>query len=314
MSLKLHSQVLQIRELEQKIADKYSSGLIRCPVHLSIGQEAAAVGVISCLSKNDHLYSTHRSHAHYLAKGGNIKAMIAELYGKSNGCVGGVGGSMHLQDISVNFHGSIPIVGSSIGLAAGCAYHNKKYRDKQITVVYVGDASLEEGIFYEICNFASLHNLKLLFVCENNLFSVYTDIKKRQVTTNFTKYADAFNINSLRIDGNNVLNIHNKTKKILDFIKRNNKPFFLQLDTFRYYEHCGPNIDDHLNYRKKSLINKWKNKDPVILAEKYIKKNYGSNKLFVIRNKINNDLEKIFKSVIKTKLPNFKEASKHVFS
>ena len=119
-------------------------------------------------------------------------------------------GSMHLQDTKVNY---IPIVGSSIGLAAGCAYHNKLNGKSEITVVYVGDASLEEGIFYEICNFASLHNLKILFVCENNLYSVYTKLESRQVTSNFTKYAKAFNINSLRINGNDVIDIHKKSKK-----------------------------------------------------------------------------------------------------
>lgn len=314
MSLKLHSQVLEIREIEKKISKEYSSGLIRCPVHLSIGQEASAVGVISLLSKRDHLYSTHRSHAHYLAKGGNLKSMIAEIYGKFNGCVGGVGGSMHLQDTKVNFHGSIPIVGSSIGLAAGCAYHNKLNRNSEITVVYVGDASLEEGIFYEICNFASLHNLKILFVCENNLYSVYTNLERRQVTSDFTKYAEAFNIKTLKTNGNDVLEINKKSKKIISYIKKNSRPFFLQLDTFRYYEHCGPNIDDNLNYRKKSLVEKWKKLDPVIMAEKYILRNYGQSRLSSIQNKISSDLNKVFKSVINSKLPDYKEASKYVFA
>jgi len=314
MSLKLHSQVLEIREIEKKISQEYPSGLIRCPVHLSIGQEASAVGVIACLSRKDHLYSTHRSHAHYIAKGGSVKAMIAEIYGKHNGCVGGVGGSMHLQDIKVNFHGSIPIVGSSIGLAAGCAYHNKMQKSNDLTVVFIGDASLEEGIFFEICNFASLHNLKLLFVCENNLFSVYTDLQKRQSTSNFTKYADAFNIKSLKTNGNNVVEIYNQTKKIINYIHKYNKPFFLQLDTFRYYEHCGPNIDDHLNYRNKSLVYKWKKLDPVISAESFIIKNYGQKKLQNLKKTINKNLEKYFRLAIDSKLPNFREASKHVYS
>ncbi len=224
--LKLYKEVALIRYVEEKIASEYPKGEMRCPVHLSIGQEAAAVGLIRNLSKQDKLYSNHRSHAHYIAKGGNIKKMILELYGKNGGCVGGRGGSMHLQDLNVNFMASIPIVSSSIALATGSSLSQKRNKSSSITVVYVGDASLEEGVFYECANFASLHNLPILFACENNLYSVYTHINQRQANKKFTKYADVFNIKNKILDGNDVLSVDNELKKIIKYIKIKKKTFF----------------------------------------------------------------------------------------
>ena len=222
--LQLYKEVALIRYVEEKIALEYPKGEMRCPVHLSIGQEAAAVGLIRNLNIKDKLYSNHRSHAHYIAKGGDIKKMILELYGKSGGCVGGRGGSMHLQDLSVNFMASIPIVSSSIGLATGSSLSQKRSKSNSITVVYVGDASLEEGIFYECANFASLHNLPIIFACENNLYSVYTPLHKRQAKKrSLKKIAEANNILYFKEDGNDVNKVYNLIKKVTKIIKTRKK-------------------------------------------------------------------------------------------
>ena len=172
--------MLRIRMVEERIAKLYSEEEMRCPVHLSIGQESVAVGVCEHLQKNDIVMSAHRAHAHYLAKGGNLKAMLAELYGKSTGCAMGKGGSMHLIDLESGFFGSVPIVGSTIPIAVGVAWAFKMKKSTNIVTVFLGDGATEEGVFFESLDFASLKNVPILFVCENNFYSVYSNLKVRQ--------------------------------------------------------------------------------------------------------------------------------------
>jgi TPP-dependent pyruvate/acetoin dehydrogenase alpha subunit len=309
----LVKSLLYIREVEEQISKRYSEGEMRCPVHLSVGQEATAVGVISNLKKNDHVYSSHRSHAHYLSKNGSLHKMLAEIYGKETGCIGGRGGSMHLQDLQVNFDASIPIVSSSIGLAAGCALNMKRNKQKKITVVFIGDAALEEGIFFEVANFSSLHSLPILFVCENNYYSVYTKISDRQVNKDLTSYAKSFKIKSKSLDGNDVFKIFNETKKIVSSIRKKPKPFFLQLNTFRHLEHCGPNNDDHLKYRSNKDIKLWKKNDPIEKAIKVFEKSYGKIELSRLQKKIKSMVEKNFVIAKNDPLPKNSEARKFVY-
>ena len=287
---------------------------MRCPVHLSIGQEACAVGISQNLKNDDTVYSNHRSHAHYIAKGGNIAKMISEIHGKKNGCVNGVGGSMHLQDLKVNFMASIPIVSSSIALSLGAAINQKRLKLNKVTVVFIGDASLEEGIFFECANFASLHKLPILFACENNLFSVYTPIKERQIDSNFKRYADAFKIPYKRVDGNNIENVFNVSKKIIKNIKNGKGPHFIQMDTYRHLEHCGPNEDDHLNYRNKNEVSFWKKKDPLKVLENKLLKKYKREKLSYMKKTIDRKIDKIFSNVLKEKYPTPNDAKKFVYA
>ena len=312
--IKLYKSIYLIRFVEESISKNYPKGHMRCPVHLSIGQEACATGLISNLQKTDKLFSNHRCHAHYLAKGGSLKGMLSEIYGKKNGCIGGVGGSMHLQDQSVGMVSSIPIVSSGIGMATGNALYQKRNNLKEITVIYCGDASLEEGIFFECANFASLHSLPIIFACENNLFSVYTNIKERQIDSNFKKYASAFKIPFKRIDGNKLDEVYNSTKKIIKFVRNKKRPYFIQMDTYRYKEHCGPNDDDHLKYRNSKEVEFWQKKDPINYAKKLLKKNKISKlKIQKIEKEIENFVNKQFNFAEKDQLPNYKEASKYVY-
>jgi len=312
--IKLYKSLYLIRFVEESISKNYSKGQMRCPVHLSIGQEACATGLIDNLNKSDKLFSNHRCHAHYLAKGGDLRRMLSEIYGKKNGCVGGVGGSMHLQDQSVGMVSSIPIVSSAMGMATGNALNQKRKNLKEITVIYCGDASLEEGIFFECANFASLHSLPIIFACENNLFSVYTNIKERQIDSNFKKYASAFKISYKKIDGNKIDEVYNSTKKIINFVRNKRKPYFVQMDTYRYKEHCGPSEDDHLKYRNSKEVKFWQNKDPIIYAQKLMKKNKISDaNIKKIEKEIEIFVNKQFKFAENDQLPNYKEASKHVY-
>lgn len=312
--ISLYKSLYLIRHVEEMISKNYSKGQMRCPVHLSIGQEACATGLISNLKLTDKVFSNHRCHAHYLAKGGSLKKMLCEIYGKKNGCVGGVGGSMHLQDLDKGLVASIPIVSSSIGMATGNALYQKRNKSNQVTVIYLGDAALEEGIFFECANFAALHSLPIIFACENNLFSVYTNLKDRQLDSNFKKYADAYNIPYKRLDGSRIDEVYKKTKSIINFVRKNKMPYFIQMDTYRFKEHCGPAVDDHLEYRDQKEVSYWKKKCPIEYAKKLMKrKKISDNKIKTIEKNIEKLVIKDFIFAERDKLPNYRDADRFVY-
>jgi len=308
-------QMNRIRCVEETIAIKYSEQEMRCPVHLSIGQEATAVGVISNLTEDDKIYSTHRCHAHYLAKGGDLNAMISEIHGKAGGCCGGRGGSMHLFDEKAGIIASLPIVASVIPLAVGSALSFKLKKNKKIAVVFFGDGAVEEGVFHESANFAKVHNLPVLFVCENNHYSVYTELNQRQPNDDLTRLAKAYNIQSIRCNGNDIAKVKSAGKKATQYIRAQQGPFFMQLDTFRQREHCGPNIDDELGYRTEDLINSGFLNDPVILEKnKLIKKGILDDKLVQKINKeIKIEIEKAFELAKNDSFPSLISADHYIY-
>lgn len=264
----LYQEMARIRLIEEAIADHYSEGEMRCPVHLSIGQEAIAVGVCAALSQTDKVYSTHRSHAHYLAKGGDLYRMLAEIYGKSTGCIGGRGGSMHLMDISVGMVASVPIVASSIPLAVGSALAAKRSGSEDVTVVFIGDASVEEGAFHESANFAALYELPVIFVCENNLYSVYTPLHQRQPDRPLSDLAEAHGVFSQQGNGNDAEGVHEVTAAAVQRARDGGGPSFLLFDTYRWLEHCGPNYDNDIGYRTEDEYLEWAAGCPVTSLER----------------------------------------------
>ena len=265
MSLfEMQKRMLKIRFVEESIAERYSEGKMRCPTHLSIGQEAIAVGVCANLNKDDLVLSTHRAHAHYLAKGGDLKKMIAEIYGKVTGCSKGMGGSMHLIDKSVGFMGSTAIVGNTIPVAVGMAKGLKLRNKDAISCVFFGDGATEEGVFFESLNFAIIQNLPVIFVCENNLYSVYSGLEVRQPKRRkIYEMARSMGIEANHGNGNDVVEVYEKMLKAKDNISKDKGPQFLEFDTYRWREHCGPNYDNDLGYRDESEFLKWREKDPL---------------------------------------------------
>jgi TPP-dependent pyruvate/acetoin dehydrogenase alpha subunit len=260
----LEKDMLRIRLVEESIADKYSEQKMRCPTHLSIGQEAISIGVCANLSNQDFLMSTHRAHAHYLAKGGNLKAMLAEIYGKRTGCSGGMGGSMHLIDKSVGFMGSTAIVGNTIPVAVGLGMSLKIKKQEHISCVFFGDGAVEEGVFYESINFALVHKLPVLFICENNLYSVYSGLEVRQPKDRkIFNMAQGMGICSYSGDGNNVEEVYEMTRQAKNKILSDEGPQLLEFSTYRWREHCGPNYDNHIGYRDEEEFLNWKEKDPL---------------------------------------------------
>jgi pyruvate dehydrogenase E1 component alpha subunit len=259
----LYVQMLRIRMVEEKIVSLYPEQQIRCPVHLSIGQEAIAVGVSQTLKKNDYVFSTHRSHAHFLAKGGNLNAMMAEIYGKESGCCGGKGGSMHLVDTEVNFY-AVPILGSTIPMAVGTAFAAFIKKEPYVSVVFFGEAASEEGVFYESLNYASLKNLPVVFVCENNLYSVYSPLELRQPPTrNNLAIANAHGIDGFKGNGNNVRDVLTLTKQAVEKARSGGGPTYLEFSTYRWREHCGPNYDNDIGYRDQQECDDWMLCDPL---------------------------------------------------
>jgi TPP-dependent pyruvate/acetoin dehydrogenase alpha subunit len=313
----LFFEMLRIRTIEQNIASKYKEWEMRCPVHLSVGQEAIAVGICQNLKKNDKIVTAHRSHAHYVAKGGSLKKMLAELYGKVTGCAKGLGGSMHLIDLNAGVFAAVPIVGSTIPIGTGIAWANKLRNKREVVVAFFGDGATEEGVFFESLDFASLHNLPILFVCENNEYSVYSHISKRQSKKrNVTKIAKSFGIDSTKIDGNDVEKIFLKTNKIIKKMKNKPNPYLIELNTFRHLEHCGPNNDDNLNYRSSKYLKYWGNKCPVTNYKKFLKRN---NYLTIeddkkINKKIRDEILIAFRFAKKSKFPKKNLLKKYIYA
>ncbi len=261
--ISLYESMLRIRLVEEAIAEHYAEGEMRCPVHLSIGQEAIAVGACAALEISDKIYSTHRCHAHYLAKGGDLKRMFAEICGKEAGCIGGRGGSMHLMDVSKGMMASIPIVASSIPVAVGSALADKRMKTGKVTVAFIGDASIEEGVFHESANFAVLHDLPVIFICENNLYSVYTHLNQRQPDRPLTNVALAHGMNAVHGDGNDIETCFKLTAEAVKRARDGGGPSFILLDSYRWREHCGPSFDNHIGYRTESEFREWEERCPV---------------------------------------------------
>lgn len=268
----LYHGMLKIRRVEEAIAKRYSEWRMRCPTHLSIGQEGVAIGVCHALSNADILYSNHRDHAHYLAKGGDLNAMIAELHGKATGCCGGRGGSMHLIDKKVGFAGSAPIVGATVPLAVGAAFASKLRGDTYLGVTFFGDGCFEEGVTHECLNFAAMKKLPILFICENNLYSVYTQLKDRQPQRPIHDVARAQGWQVAHGDGNDVEFVYHTTREAVARLRRGEGPQFLEFSTYRWLEHCGPFYDDDLGYRPQGELKKWQEHCPLHLYGEILSK------------------------------------------
>jgi len=268
VALALLQSMKRIRFVEETIAARYSEQKMRCPIHLSIGQEAVAAGVCLALNQDDQVFGTHRSHAHYIAKGGDIKAMIAEIYGKATGCSSGKGGSMHLVDLSVGFKGSTSIVGNTIPVGVGAALANRLHSNGKVCCVFFGEAAVEEGVFHESSNFAVLKKLPVLFVCENNLYSVYSPLSVRQPEgREIWKFAAGYGMPSAHGNGNDVFEVFEKAQRALEYIRGGHGPYFLEFATYRWREHCGPNFDNDLGYRREDEYLRWREKDPIKILQ-----------------------------------------------
>ncbi len=267
---RLYHCMLLIRRVEEHIAQVYPTDAVKSPVHLSIGQESVAAGVCDALRADDMVSNTYRCHATYIAKGGDLNAMMAELYGKAAGCAGGKAGSMHLVDMQHGVMGASAVVGTTIPIAAGYALALKKDKSTRAVAAFFGDGATEEGCFPETLNFAALHKLPILFVCENNRLAIHTPIEKRQAVQNIRGKVEAYGIPTLHIGDGDVFKIRDMTAQCLERIRAGAGPMFIECDTYRWLEHVGPTDDHGSGYRDLGEFNQWKENDQIARLEKML--------------------------------------------
>jgi TPP-dependent pyruvate/acetoin dehydrogenase alpha subunit len=258
-----YRELYRIRHVELEVARVYPSDKIKSPVHLSIGQESVSVGVCQALRNDDIVFGTYRGHALYVAKGGDLRAMIAELYGKHTGCAKGKGGSMHLIDVRAGMMGASAVVSTTIPLAVGYAQALRMRRSDAVVASFFGDGATEEGVFHESLNFAALKKLPVLFVCENNVYAIHSRQSDRQAKSNLTERAATYGIRSERVEDGDVTNIHRRAHDLVQAIRRGEGPQFLECDTYRWAEHVGPGDDFAAGYRSRSEIEAWIERDSV---------------------------------------------------
>lgn len=307
----------RIRHVEETIAARYSESKMRCPVHLCSGQEAVAAAAGLALRPDDFAVSGHRAHGHYLGKGGSLKAMLAEIYGKKTGCSEGKGGSMHLIDASVGFMGSTAIVGNTIPVGVGLGYSIKLKGTDQVSCIFLGDGAIESGVFYESVNFAALKRLPVLFVCENNFYSVYSPLSVRQPPGRvISRMVEQIGVPSHAGNGNDALGVFALVSSIVQSIRSGEGPCFLEFSTYRWREHCGPNYDNHIGYRDEEEFLVWREREPIapleqlLLAEKTITRSDIAD----MEAAIAAETEEAFRFAEDSPFPDEREAYTHLFA
>jgi pyruvate dehydrogenase E1 component alpha subunit len=265
--LSMYLKMLRIRVTEERLGDMVSKGEVRCPTHLYIGQEAVAVGVCEALRDDDYIFGNHRSHGHYLAKGGNLKQLMAEILGKKTGCSKGRGGSMHLAAPEIGLMGTSAMVGSGIPLAVGSAISFAMQGTQRVAVTFFGDGATEEGVFYESLNLAALRKAPVIFVCENNLYSSHVHIRDRRPADNIPDIARAHSVPAVRIDGNDVLAVYETALHAVQDARQGRGPAFIECRTYRWRGHVGPDYDLDKGLRSKEEVESWMRRCPVKLLE-----------------------------------------------
>ena len=286
-------QMMLIRLAEEKIGDEIVTGRIKCPCHLAIGQEAIPVGLSLSLNKGDKVFGTHRSHGHFLALGGSLEGLFAEVLGKASGCSRGRGGSMHLYGESFGFVGSVPIVGATISLAVGAALAAKMDGKGQVAVAYFGDGAAEEGTLHESLNMAANYKLPMIFVCENNLYSSHLHIGLRQPSDCVARYAAAHSIQTAVIDGNDISLVNKTGRALIEGARSGNGPVFIEAVTYRWRGHVGPREDNDVGVERKQGLDLWKKRDPIgrllaaMVENGSLSSDGAGNLLAVLREEVN---------------------------
>lgn len=264
----LYKSMKRIAMVEDSIAERYNSEIrkMHTPIHLCNGQEAVAVGVCSCLEKEDMIFSNHRNHGHYLAKGGNLKAMIAELYSKETGCCHGKGGSMHLFDLENGISLSSAIVAGNVSIATGYALANKLKKNGRVTCVFFGDGASEEGSVYESICLAKIKNIPIIYICENNRYAINTPLSDREPFSYISQKFERI-IPCRIIDGYNIEDIYTQTKDAVNNVKAGNGPILLEFMTYRFRDHSNTGDGVNTFIRTQDEWDSWKKRDVIVELE-----------------------------------------------
>ena len=266
----LYRSMLRIRRIEEEIERRYHEDQMKTPIHLVIGQEATAVGCVSALRETDLVYSGHRTHGAYLAKGGDLKAMLCEMHCRVNGCVGSRGGSMHLIDKRVGMAGTSAIVGGAVPIATGAALAAQIKGEDRVVVVFLGDATTEEGVTAETLNFAALKKVPVVFFCENNFYSVQSPLATRQPNRDIRKWAAAHEVAAVHVDGMNVLAVHDAVSTAVALARAGGGPTFIEASVYRFRAHGGAGDDSASGYRAEAERQTWELACPIATFGEYL--------------------------------------------
>lgn len=315
LAWKAYRALVRIREVELAIAARYPDQEMRCPVHLSVGQEGVAVGACLPLTDDDLVLAGHRSHAQYLAQGGDLTAMLAEIHGRETGCCGGRGGSMHLFDVNAGLLASIPIVGSHLPLAVGVALARRQRREPGVAVAFLGDGAVETGVFHESLNFAALHRLPVVFVLEDNGYSVYTPLAERQPPRPLTDAGLSHGVDGRAVCGDDVLEVHAAMESALASARAGDGPQLLVASTSRWLEHCGPYDDDHLGYRPEGELERAKTRCPIRRLGEQLRRsghldNRREGRLYA---DVRSEIDAAFAAALTAPQPSPETAAEHVY-
>ena len=259
-ALKLLKDMLRIRRMEEKAAELYGAGKIRGFLHLYIGEEAVAAGVMPNLTAEDAIVATYREHGHALLRGVSMNAIMAEMYGKQEGCSGGRGGSMHLFDATTRFYGGNAIVGGGLPLAVGLALADKMQARQRVTACFFGEGALAEGVFHESMNLAALWQLPVLFCCENNLYAMGTALIRSESQTDLCAKVASFGIPTMKTDGMDIVAVHEAAQEATRHVRSGKGPYFVEFQTYRFRAHSM--FDPEL-YRDKAEVEEWKQRGPI---------------------------------------------------
>jgi len=317
--LSLYKTMVRIRVCEESLVQPILEGNIRTPCHLYSGEEAVAAGVCACLNDSDNIFGSHRSHGHFLAKGGSMNAMVAEIYCREDGCSRGRGGSMHLTDPSVGMLGSAPIVAGTISLGLGAALASSIRKDGSVAVSFFGDGATGEGVLYEAMNFAALRNLPIIFACENNLYSTHLSIRECRPDQPIAEIAAPFGIWTRRLDGNNVLEVYAAASEAVARCRAGDGPVFLEFGTYRMRGHVGPddNIQGtHTDIRPEEEIEHWRSRDPIQwMKSELITRGFATEEeLQTTFEQVTAEVESAHEFAKKSATPKKEEINKNVFA
>ncbi|HEU4902546.1 MAG TPA: pyruvate dehydrogenase (acetyl-transferring) E1 component subunit alpha [Flavisolibacter sp.] len=290
-ALLLLEQMMLVRRFEEKCAELYTQEKIRGFLHLYIGEEAVAVGVLQALNEEDYILATYREHGHALARGMDPGVVMAEMYGKQEGCSRGRGGSMHLFDKRKNFFGGNAIVAGHLPLALGMALASKKQKKTNITCCFFGEGAAAEGEFHEVMNLASLWQVPLLLVCENNLYAMGTAIRYTHAVQELEKKAAAYGVESLAVDGMDVLAVEKAAQVAAEKVRSTGRPFFLVCNTYRFRAHSM--FDSEL-YREKVEVEEWKKRDPIVQLQKNALQQglFSDEEITAVQSKVEEQVQK----------------------
>lgn len=312
--LEMYETMLRIRLSEERIADLAEANEIRCPCHLYIGQEAIATGVCAALTSRDTVWGGHRSHGHYLAKGGDLNAMMAEMFGKRTGCSAGRGGSMHLFARDVGILGTVPLVSATIPLAVGAALAAKLNGSRDVAVAFFGDGAVEEGGFHESMNLAAIYELPVIFVCENNFYASHMELLQRRRVDNIFQLGEAHGMPGAQLDGNNVAAVYEAALEAAQRARAGQGPTLLECRTYRWRGHVGPAWDMDVGVQRRDELPTWLPRDPLARTRKTLTANgFAAADLEQMEAAIKADIEHAVERARSAPAPSRDELMEHVF-